>query len=232
MKHLARDLYQLPLMPRDGVNAYLVGDVLVDSGYPLNWNRLHAELGGRKPAAHALTHAHADHAGNSGRLQAEDGLEVWVGENDRELLESGRPEPGHVPAGRGLLRRYMAFSGVKPDRLLKAGEELDAGFVVIDTPGHSPGHVSFWREADRTLVCGDVFFNMSMATTAPGLHQPPGIFTPDPARNRQSERLLAELRPALVCFGHGPPLRDPEKLQNFVDGLGQGRAAAPRAPGS
>ena len=56
-----------------------------------------------------------------------------------------------------------------------------------------------------------------MATTAPGLHQPPGMFTPDPERNRQSERDLAELEPALVLFGHGPPLRDPEQLRGFAD---------------
>ena len=217
MKHLARDLYQLPLAPREAVNAYLVGDVLVDCGYPINWKRLHSQLGGSRPKAHALTHAHADHAGNSKRLKDEDGLEVWVGERDRDYLVSGQPEPGAIPVGRGVLRRYMRFPGVEPDRLLKAGDEIGSGFVVIDTPGHSPGHVSFWREEDRSLICGDAFFNMNMLTTAPGLHQPPGVFTPDPARNRESERLLAELEPALVCFGHGPPLRDPEALRNFAD---------------
>ena len=220
MKHLARDLYQLPLAPREAVNAYLVGDVLVDCGYPMNWKRLHSQLGGSKPKVHALTHAHADHAGNSKRLKEEDGLEVWVGERDREYLVSGRPEPGAIPVGRDILSRYMRFPGVEPDRLLKAGDEIGSGFVVIDTPGHSPGHVSFWREEDRSLICGDVFFNMNMLTTAPGLHQPPGIFTPDPARNRESERLLAELEPTLVCFGHGPPLRDPEALRNFADRAG------------
>jgi glyoxylase-like metal-dependent hydrolase (beta-lactamase superfamily II) len=46
------------------------------------------------------------------------------------------------------------------------------------------------------------------------------MFTPDPERNRQSERLLAELEPALVLFGHGPPLRDPEALRNFTDRVG------------
>ena len=217
VKHLGRDLYQIQLTPRQAVNAYLVGDVLVDCGYPMNWKRLNRELGGASPKFHALTHAHADHAGNSRRLKEERGLEVWVGENDREVLASGQPEPGEVRAGRSLLRRYMTFPGVEADRMLKAGDELDAGFVVIDTPGHSPGHVSFWREQDRTLICGDVFFNMNMATTAPGLHQPPGMFTPDPDRNRQSERDLAGLEPALVLFGHGPPLRDPEQLRGFAD---------------
>jgi hypothetical protein len=45
------------------------------------------------------------------------------------------------------------------------------------------------------------------------------MFTPDPARNRESARRLATLEPELVCFGHGKPLRNPEKLKRFVDGL-------------
>jgi hydroxyacylglutathione hydrolase len=75
---------------------------------------------------------------------------------------------------------------------------------VLDTPGHSPGHVSFWRERDRVLICGDVFFNMHILTTVPGLRQPPGPLTVDPALNRRSERRLAELEPAIAGFGHGP----------------------------
>ena len=38
----------------------------------------------------------------------------------------------------------------------------------------------------------------------------------DPARNRESARRLAALEPALACFGHGAPLRDPGKLGDFV----------------
>jgi glyoxylase-like metal-dependent hydrolase (beta-lactamase superfamily II) len=91
-----------------------------------------------------------------------------------------------------------------------------AGFTVLETPGHSPGHVSFWRESDRTLIAGDVLGNMHFITAMPGLHLPPDVFTPDPARNRASARQLAELRPALACFGHGAPLRDPGRLAEFV----------------
>jgi glyoxylase-like metal-dependent hydrolase (beta-lactamase superfamily II) len=94
-----------------------------------------------------------------------------------------------------------------------------AGFTVLDTPGHSAGHVSYWRESDRTLICGDVFTNMNFITGIPGLHEPPEMFTPDPARNRESMRRLAALEPKLVCFGHGPPLRDPAKLRAFASTL-------------
>ncbi len=96
-------------------------------------------------------------------------------------------------------------------RALGEGDEV-AGFTVLETPGHSPGHVSFWRESDRVLIVGDVLGNMNFITGIPGLNTPPDMFTPDPARNRESARRLAELRPALACFGHGAPLRDPGKL--------------------
>jgi glyoxylase-like metal-dependent hydrolase (beta-lactamase superfamily II) len=103
-------------------------------------------------------------------------------------------------------------------RRLREGDEV-AGFKVLDTPGHSLGHVTFWRESDRVAVIGDVMNGMNLVTGRPGLREPPGVFTPDPARNRESIRKVADLEPALVCFGHGPPLRDPAKLARFASGL-------------
>jgi hydroxyacylglutathione hydrolase len=113
-----------------------------------------------------------------------------------------------------------AWSGPprKVDRALREGDEV-AGFTVLETPGHSAGHVVYWRESDRVLVLGDVLNGMHLATAIPGLHEPPRIFTPDPARNRDSARKLAGLEPALVCFGHGPPVRDTEKFVSFVRAL-------------
>ena len=82
-----------------------------------------------------------------------------------------------------------------------------------------PDTSRYWREADRTLICGDVFTNMDTITGIPGLHEPRSFFTPDPARNRESMRRLAGLQPELVCFGHGRPLRNPHKLKAFADRL-------------
>jgi hypothetical protein len=66
------------------------------------------------------------------------------------------------------------------------------------------------------LVLGDVLNNMDVATGIRGLREPKRVFTPDPARNRESARRLAGLEPKLVCFGHGPPLRDTRKFVEFV----------------
>jgi glyoxylase-like metal-dependent hydrolase (beta-lactamase superfamily II) len=69
------------------------------------------------------------------------------------------------------------------------------------------------------LILGDVLENINVMTGIPGLHEPPRVFTPEPARNRESARMLAALEPALVCFGHGAPLRDPGKLARFIAAL-------------
>jgi glyoxylase-like metal-dependent hydrolase (beta-lactamase superfamily II) len=104
------------------------------------------------------------------------------------------------------------------DRRLREGDEV-GGFTVLDVPGHSAGHVAFWRESDRALVLGDVLNNMDVATGRPGLREPKWFFTPDPARNRDSIRRLTALEPELVCFGHGAPLRDPGALADFAASL-------------
>ncbi len=87
---------------------------------------------------------------------------------------------------------------------------------MLDVPGHSIGHVAYWRESDRVLILGDVLNGMNLMTGIRGLQEPPTVFTPDPERNRQSARRLAALEPELVCFGHGPPLRDPQELRDFI----------------
>src|SRR6185503_20815404 len=93
-----------------------------------------------------------------------------------------------------LIWRLWAGPGHPVARRLREGDEV-AGFQVLHVPGHSPGHVAYWRESDRVLVLGDVLNNMNVMTGIRGLHEPKLIFTPDPARNRDSARRLAELEP-------------------------------------
>jgi glyoxylase-like metal-dependent hydrolase (beta-lactamase superfamily II) len=219
MLQLADEVWQIPLIPRSGINAYLLGDVLVDAGVKAHGGKIVRELEGRPVSAHAITHAHADHVGGTRHVQETLRVPVWVGAGDAGALRAGHPPAPPGRRGGSLLERYGSFPPAEPDRELREGDEVGPGFVVLDTPGHSPGHVSFWRERDRTLVCGDVFFNMSVVTTRVGLRQPPDLFTHDPALNRRSERRLADLDPALVLFGHGPALRDPARIRAFIDRL-------------
>ena len=218
MHRVAEDVFHIPLSPRDGVNAYLLGEVVVDAGTKGAGRRLVRALQGHAVGAHALTHAHPDHAGGSKRVVDAFEVPVWVGERDRADVESGSLLIADSWA-KPVMTRLARYPPVAVARSLREGDVVGPGFVVLETPGHSPGHVSYWRESDRTLVCGDVVFNMNIVTTARGLREPPAMFTPDPARNRDSARRLAALEPELVLFGHGPPLRDPSILKEFVDAL-------------
>ena len=158
-------------------------------------------LEGRSVSAIALTHAHDDHAGAMKRLADRFGVPVWCGARDREAAETGRVVLAPAfrrPRLNALVGATAGFEGAPVARTLAEGDALAAGFTVLDTPGHSPGHVSFWREADRTLICGDVFFNMHLLTTIPGLRQPPASVHDrpggEPAVRAQARRARADHR--------------------------------------
>lgn len=202
MNTVAPGVWHIPLAPRSSVNAYLLDDVLVDAGIAMMGKRLPGKLAGRRVSAHVLTHAHPDHAGGSKAVVEALGIPFWVPAGDVQAIEQG-----HTVAGPGPLKRVLEKTGPIPRvpiaRRLTEGDEV-AGFTVLDTPGHSPGHVSFWRERDRVLICGDVWFNMNLLKLKPELRAPLRLPTVDPARNVESQRRLLELQPEVVCFGHGP----------------------------
>jgi hydroxyacylglutathione hydrolase len=219
VKRLADGLFQLRGRPPNAFNVYLMGDVLVDSASRHARRRILRQVEGYTVNVHALTHAHADHIGSSHSVCEALGIPFWVGDADADAAESG-DYLREMPDDPRPKFSNWAFRGPPHpvDRRLKEGDDV-AGFTVLEVPGHSSGHVAYWREEDRALVLGDVLFNCHPVTGIPGLHESPDYFTPDPARNRESARRLAGLQPELVCFGHGPPLRDTRKLVKFVEGL-------------
>ena len=217
MKRLADGLHMLSGFPPNGINVYLMGDVLVDAGTRHSGRRIFRQLDGHKVATHALTHAHPDHQGASREVCERLGIELWCGERDADAMESGNlGQKDH------RLNKLVTWAWAGPPhpvaRRLREGDEV-AGFAVLDVPGHSPGHVAYWRESDRTLIAGDVLNNMNIMTGITGLHEPRVEFTTDPALNRESARRLGALEPALVVFGHGPPLRDTRKFVQFIESL-------------
>ena len=217
MKQLAEDVYLLRGWPPNAINVYLVGDVLIDAATRQAERRIMREIAGHEVNTHALTHAHPDHQGSSHAICERLGIPLWCGQGDVPAMET----PGGIASSQapGIVNRLQARFWTGPPhpvaRALLDGDEV-AGFTVLESPGHSRGQVAYWRESDRFLILGDVLNNVNVLTGVPGLHEPPAVFTPDPARNRQSARRLAELRPRVTCFGHGAPLRDPGKLADFI----------------
>lgn len=217
MRELADDVYMLSGFPPNAINVYLVGDVLIDAATRQAERRIFKQIADRKISAHALTHVHPDHQGCSHAVCERLGIPLWCGQDDVPAMESagGMINPS-VPAWLSRLQeRYWSGPPHPVARALHEGDDV-AGFTVLETPGHTRGHIALWRESDRVLILGDVLNNMNVMTGVPGLHQPPRMFTPDGVRNRASARRLAALRPALACFGHGAPLRDPDKLADFA----------------
>ncbi len=213
-QHVGDGTWLLTGRPAHRINQYLVGDVLIDAGTPGTARRLLRDLEGHAVVAHAITHAHPDHYGSSRALTRRLDLPLWCPVGDAEALETRR-----LPHAEHPLARLMAYLPGPPAppvaRRLEEGDEV-AGFRALATPGHSPGHVSYWREADRVLIVGDVVFNVALLSGRVGLREPPAPLTVDPARNRESIRRLAALEPRLALFGHGPPLRDPSAWGAFA----------------
>lgn len=220
MNRLADDVYQLGGFPPHAVNVYLIGDVLLDAGTRLASRRILRQLRGRTVTAHALTHAHPDHQGSSRAVCEALGVPLWCGANDADAAEDPRVVVARLPR-HPIINRvapWMTGPGHPVARRLVRGDQV-AGFTVIETSGHTAGHLAFWRESDRVLIVGDVVANMSFATGRAQLREPPWYFSADPAANRASARALALLEPALIAFGHGPPLRDTGRFLRFVTGL-------------
>ena len=217
---IGADAWVLALSRRNSINAYLLGDVLVDAGARMQARRLLAALAGRRVVAHAVTHAHYDHQGGSHAVCQALGVPLWCGAGDREALETGKvdaivPRPGSFSA---WLCRVLAGPPHPVARELREGDVVGTGFVVLETPGHTPGSLAFWRASDRLLVLGDVAMNWSPPIRR-GLREPFPWATVDPTANRASLRRLAALGPATVWFGHGEPVSGPERFLPFVESL-------------
>jgi glyoxylase-like metal-dependent hydrolase (beta-lactamase superfamily II) len=224
VKQLADGVWHLNTMPvPNTVNAYLLEDVLVDAGARQSRRTILRQLKGHRVEAHALTHAHPDHQGSSHAVCEALGIPFWVPEGDADAAENPdlirERQPRH-PVAQFYVRIFTG-PGHPVDRRLREGDEV-AGFEVLEVPGHSTGHIAFWRASDRILVIGDVIANMDQLTLIPGLHEPKPYLSPDPAENRRSARRLAALEPGLVLFGHGAPLHDTGKFVDFVGSLPAG----------
>jgi len=222
MRRLVDGLYLLHGIPPYAINVYLMADVLVDAGTRQAARRILRQVRGHPVSALALTHAHPDHQGSCHKVCEALGIPLWCGASDAEAVEDPglmlRRLPQNWPTR--AIGPLMAGPAHPVARRLRDGDEV-GDFTVLETPGHCAGHVSFWRAADRVLVLGDVLANFSPPAGLVGLREPPRLFSPDPAENRRSARRVAALEPALVCFGHGPPLTDTSRFVAFVRRLAE-----------
>jgi glyoxylase-like metal-dependent hydrolase (beta-lactamase superfamily II) len=213
-REIAPGVQILPVSPRDTINTYLVGDVLVDAGTRHDVKKLKRMLRGQEPAVHALTHVHPDHQGATHALCETYGIDLRAPDGEAEFMEAGEipGSAGSIPAR--FMRAVAAGPAHPVAKGLKAGDDV-GGFKVVSSPGHSPDHISLWRESDGVLIAGDAFRNMSYLTYGPKIALPFDGFSIDPEQVKVSAQQLVNLRPKLVAFGHGSPV----KGEKFLAGM-------------
>jgi glyoxylase-like metal-dependent hydrolase (beta-lactamase superfamily II) len=221
MKELAKDVFQIPLMPRDGINCYVIDDILIDSGIKSSSRKILNSIKNFKINKHVLTHAHADHQGSSSFICNTLNIPLWTSPLEKDNAETGNvtyeyPNKKH-PLAR-FQQRFWAGKGHKVTRVLQEGDSVGS-FTVVETPGHSYGHISFFRERDKVLIVGDALLNMNLLTTIVGLNQPPNIFTSNEHKNLESIKKIYNLKPRVLCFGHGPVLYNKGELDRFMSKL-------------
>lgn len=218
MIEIAKNVFQIPLMPRNSINCYVIDDVLIDAGIRSSASKILKAIKHTKINTHVLTHAHADHQGSSSVICEQLNIPLWTSEIEKANAESGKviyeyPDASHFIAR--FQQNYWAGKGYQVSKTLKEGDRVGS-FTVIDTPGHSRGHLSFFREEDRVLIAGDALVNMNLLTTRVGLNLPPGLFTTDKEQAKTSLLKIHDLNPRIICFGHGPVLHHSGQLEKLI----------------
>jgi glyoxylase-like metal-dependent hydrolase (beta-lactamase superfamily II) len=244
---VAPDVYGMRIVM---VNVFFIGTpanwALIDAGLYFSADRIEhaaAELFGEgsRPASIVLTHGHFDHVGSLRELLRRWNVPVYAHRLELPYL-TGRssyppPDPG---VGRGamailspLYPRGPFDAGSAVRRLAGDGSVPGLpGWRAIETPGHTPGHVSLFRDSDRTLIAGDAFVTtkqeslMAVLTQRQEIHGPPSYFTPDWESAELSVRRLADLEPEVAACGHGIPMRGDELRRGLRHLANNFRAAA------
>lgn len=214
------------------VNIVFVGNretgdfVLVDAGMPhsadeiINVAEEHFGVG-KRPKAIILTHGHFDHVGAIIELVNHWQVPVYAHELEMPYLtgQMSYPEPDATVEG-GMVAKMSPLFPNEPINLGNHIEKLPPdgtvpymeGFRWLLTPGHTPGHVSFFRDFDKALIVGDAFVTVKQEslykvfTQEQEISGPPRYLTPDWRAAKESVIKLEALKPTVAVTGHGLPM--------------------------
>ena len=207
--------------------------VLIDAGWANDGPRIERAAGslcgaGTRPAAILLTHCHPDHAGAARELANAWGCAVYLHPDEMPIATGDfaamRAYAG--PLDRGLVLPLMRAMGRRRREALLARSSLGdvarqlelvgvpglPGWECIPTPGHTPGHVSYFRPADRVLISGDALMTLKVNSWSglllqrAGLSGPPWYTTWNRRAAQEAIGTLARLEPTVLAGGHGRPL--------------------------
>jgi len=241
-RKIAPDVFCLGPWGRTQTNVYFVRSgvswVLIDAGWandaPMIERAARSLLGAElPPAAILLTHCHPDHAGAALRLARAWDCAVYLHPDELPIAAG---DFAAMVASAGPLDRWVvlpllrAMGGRRREAILRRSSlgavartfEPDSGvpglpdWECVPTPGHTPGHVSYFRPADRVLISGDALVTLKVNSWSglllqrPGLSGPPWYTTWSRRAAKQSIARLARLEPTVLAGGHGKPKTEAE----------------------
>jgi glyoxylase-like metal-dependent hydrolase (beta-lactamase superfamily II) len=203
--------------------------ILIDAGMPGSYEFIMEEAKKRfgtdcKLTSIILTHGHFDHVGALPELIKKWDVPVYAHPLEEPYLTGISDYPPPNPKVDGLVAK---MSPIFPRHSIDIKSNLkllsDDGLIpnlpewhYIHTPGHTPGHISLFRDRDNALIVGDAFTTVEqeslydVITQKQEMHGPPAYFTTDWQAAWDSVKKLDALKPQIAISGHGLPMADDE----------------------
>jgi glyoxylase-like metal-dependent hydrolase (beta-lactamase superfamily II) len=208
------------LIPNTVANPYLLIDpdglTLIDAGLPGSHRKILRYLAslGYAPAdlkRILITHADFDHVGGLAPLKAATGARVFASPVEAQAMAEGHASRPLKPRSKITKLLFDLMAGlfkpapIQADELLSDGQILPVlgGLRVVETLGHTPGHISLFAPSAGILFCGD-----SIVSEENGLRGSSGANNWDQTKSDESVRRQAALGAHILCSGHGPVVMD------------------------
>jgi glyoxylase-like metal-dependent hydrolase (beta-lactamase superfamily II) len=179
------------------VSAYLVGDILVDTGFSYVREPLVAALADREINLVCCSHNHEDHTGNCAAIGTAHDCPVYLRRADALWEEGVRRLAPYRKIWWGRVEPFDAME--MPDVVESGGRSLE----VIPAPGHALSQAVLHEVATGDVFTGDLVISPGAAAV---------LTWGNPWQEVDSLRRVAALRPRRMLTGHGLIAEDPAPL--------------------